>query len=114
MKTRIIAIIICILLASFATAAAGEQSQNTNTDNANVSYSERLKAPAYLVVMSTTTTGNSQFTYIYHKVSDLLTCYDMVENSRVDIAQGGDTEAAVAMYCVIKKGKIVTEWQTMP
>jgi hypothetical protein len=68
----------------------------------------KSKSPAYLVVMTLPSTGQSYFNFNYHKVSDLETCYDLIEHSRIEIPTGGDAEAVVTMYCVPSKAKIWT------
>ena len=85
---RFIILTVFVLLMSFGTALASDKT--------------------YLVVMSSTSTGNSVFTYVYHTVPNLETCYDMVKNSSVNIPAGGDSESVIALYCAPNKGKILS------
>ena len=74
-----------------------------------VSYSHAagdFEQPVYLVVMTMTSTGDSEFTFNYHKVLGMSACFNIVNNSRVSIPTAGDAEAAVALYCAPTKAKV--------
>jgi hypothetical protein len=85
MKKLIIALLISLVLA-VTPAAAG--------------------SAVYLVVMSTTNTGNAKFHFFYHEVENLETCQNLIKSSKLAIPHGGDAEAAVVLYCAPSKVKV--------
>ncbi len=60
----------------------------------------------YLVVMTLTSTGDTEFIFNYHEVPTMDKCFDLVKNSKIGIPQGGDAEAAVVIYCTPTPAKI--------
>ena len=92
MKKLILVILITVCIC--ATAIAGSLPRSGVTKPSRV----------YLVVMSSTNTGNSVFNYVYHKVDSWELCFSIIENSRIDIPISGDAEASIAMYCTAGKG----------
>ena len=94
---KLIITIVCIMLTLACASAYAENSQGFFHHN---------DKKAYLVVMALTNTGASSFHFYFHEVENLDVCFDMVKNSKIAIPQGGDAEAAVAMYCTTVKGEL--------
>ena len=61
--------------------------------------------PAYLVVATMTSTGQSMFIFSYHEVDNIELCKELVNNSRTYISKGGDAEGAVIIYCAPSPAK---------
>jgi hypothetical protein len=93
MKKLILVILITVCIC--ATAIAGSLPRSGVTKPSRV----------YLVVMSSTNTGNNVFNYVYHEMYDWQQCFDVIKNSRVDIPTSGDAESSIAMYCAPNKGR---------
>jgi hypothetical protein len=95
--TRLLALLsmITILTVSFCLPATAEDHYQVNSKH----------KPAFLVVMTLTSTGQSVFNFNYHEVDSLEMCFEMVERSRVEIPKDGDAEAAVVLYCSTDKVK---------
>lgn len=64
-----------------------------------------MKEIVFLIILTLTNTGNSTFEHSYHTMPDLETCLEVVNNAKINVATGGDTEAAVVMYCAFDKAK---------
>ena len=60
----------------------------------------------FLVIMTLTSTGE-QWRFNYHKMASMEECKECLKDARSWIPQGGDAEAAVAMYCAKGKANII-------
>jgi len=60
-------------------------------------------AKVYLVVATLANTGVSSFTFDYHEVEDMDQCLRIVDRAKISVAQGGDAEASIAIYCAPDK-----------
>ena len=60
-------------------------------------------AKVYLVVATLANTGVSSFTFDYHEVEEMDLCLQLVDNAKIGVAQGGDAEASVVIYCTPNK-----------
>lgn len=64
-----------------------------------------MNSIVFLIVLTLASTSGS-WTARYHEMPSMEICQECVRNAQVHIPNGGDAEAAIAMYCAKDKGKI--------
>lgn len=60
----------------------------------------------FLAVLIFNGPGNGSY-YTYHRMESMEACLKSVATAKIEIAKGGDSEGAVALFCTNAKGEYI-------